>query len=536
MVETPTETRALINEYEKRTQEATDRARDSNDINEGLKPSDVSFLDAPSVETMINPQALREYNQQLNQQTPSWLNVYYEVKGKENPQAILKTRIDEPKLGDALMRRDHLVSFPDVRSGAVYQPELGVWRLFKDSEAITYIESQLTRTLNPWGVYGDGIVLRVRRYVLRMMFQPNSTGNPFDTTAPNLVAFKNGTYNMNTGQLEKSQPENYLINGHDYNLDTSGKATPETDALMQAMMGDAAMFMKEFIGYGFYHSYQPFPKIVFIYGSGGEGKSTLLSGLIGNYLIGRNNSSAVPPDELTGSQGRFKPAQLYGKEMNIVPDIPKNYLANTAILKKLSGEDTLEAEFKGMQGFTFTNYAKMIFSANELPSFTDASNGMKERLVLIPFINGDTRTVNKDFWKQHDMTKVKTERSAFVYQCIQLFMQAKERGAMSETHQMQVDRNEWMDLNDHFGQFIEEACEIDKSADEGESTKNVVAEYKAFCIENNYLDKTTSQTITENLKKYGVVRAKGIRGYTDHNNIWRFRGLKLVKSYLKPAI
>lgn len=535
MVEVPLETKKLLDKYKEAKQANADNCKDGNSIDEGLQPIDVNSIEAPSVAILADPEALNEFNKQLKQQVPSWLHVYYKADSKKDPKPILKAFVSEIALGDKLIKHDHLISFPMLKEGAVYLDITGTWRVFKDKDAVAYIETRLTHILKPWGVYNDGNIVRVRRYTQRFMYQANRRDNPFDHANPNLVAFRNGTFNMATGKLEPKKPENYLLNGHDYDLDVSGMMTPRTDALLRDMVGNADTFLKEYIGYGFYHSYRPFQKMVFLSGSGGEGKSAFLVDLLARTIYGADNYAAVPPDELAGNDARFKPAQLYGKEANIVADIPKGYLSNTAVLKKLSGGDSLDAEFKGMQNFTFINYAKMIFSANALPSFTDSSNGMTDRLVLIKFINGNTRTVNKDFWKEHDMQLVKAERSAFVYQCIRAFMAAMKRGSLTETDDMKLARDEWVNLNDHFGQFIEEACEIDTSKDEGDSSKSVVAEYKAFCLENNYSDKTTAQTITENLKAYGVQKVRSQHGMHDHNFIWRFRGLKLTKSYINPA-
>lgn len=529
------DTDALIKKYKQVRKKQIERLKDTDDINEGFEPQDIDFIEAPSVAILADPEALNEFNKQLKRQVPSWLHVYYKVEGKNAPKPILKAFVSEIALGDKLIQHDHLISFPMLKEGAVYLDITGTWRIFKDKEAVAYIETRLTHILKPWGVYNDGNIVRVRRYTQRFMYQANRLDNPFDHANPNLVAFRNGTFNMATGKLEPKNPENYLLNGHDYDLDVSGKATPNINLLLHDMVGNADTFLKEYIGYGFYHSYRPFQKMVFLTGSGGEGKSAFLVDLLARTIYGADNYAAVPPDELAGNDARFKPAQLYGKEANIVADIPKGYLSNTAVLKKLSGGDPIDAEFKGLQNFTFINYAKMIFSANALPSFTDSSNGMTERLVLIKFINGDTRTDHNDFWKDHDMQLVKAERSAFVYQCIKAFMAAMQRGSLTETDDMKLARDEWVDLNDHFGQFIEEACEIDTSKDEGDSSKDVVAEYKAFCLENNYSDKTTAQTITENLKTYGVQKVRSQHGTHDHNFIWRFRGLKLTKSYINPA-
>lgn len=513
-------------------------------VNEGLTPFPILAVKKPwdgniPIDFAENQQA---YSDKVNAQTPSWLSVWLELsKPKPNaltpPSLVVKHRIIETVLGDSLIEQDHLLAFPELKGGAAYDNEQGYWSVFKDNTAINYIEAKLTRILVVWGIYDNGAVITVRKYVERMMFHSEIKENPFDKSKPHLAVFSNGTFNMKTNEMQDNSYRDFILNGHNYQLDTSGRPTPETDSMFTEMVGDAYLFLKEFIGYGFYRSYAPFQKILFFYGNGGEGKSTMI-GYITDDIFGSHNISTVAPEDLTGNDNRFKPALLYGKEVNSVADIDKGYLANTAILKRLSGgEDWTSGEFKGMQNFQFKNYAKLLFSANDLPSFTDTSGGFRERLAVINFLNGDTRVMpGKSFWKRHSVSKVKAERSAFVYECIQCFIRALDRRQLSLTDSMKKSRDEWVGLNDHFGQFLDEACELDPTGDSGDSAKSVVAEYRAFCRENNYSDKTTSQTITENLKKQGIVRIRSRRGHTDKNNVWRFKGLTLTKSYLNPAI
>lgn len=502
----------------------------SNPLNEGLEPYNVDFTDKP--DDSISPDELKEYNKEINAKTPSWLSIYFTFKGPQNaPYLVFGFKVDEVKLGNAFLRMDKMLSFPKLKDGAIYQPETGSWRPFKDNEVVRHIGSKISKTLAKWNVYNSGQSHIIRNYIIDVMFQTDILNNPFEDAKPYLVAFKNGTYNMETDQLQDKDPKNYLLSGHDYDLEISDKPTPATDKYIQASIGDAISYLKEYIGYGFYHSYKPFQHILFLHGEGGEGKSTFL-GMLTNGFYGIDNIAAVAPEELAGKDSRFKPAELYGKEMNIVPDIAKGYLANPAILKKLSGgDDYISAEFKGQQNFIFRNYAKMIFSANDLPTFSETVGGFKDRLKVIEFINGDTRD-NPNWWDQFDFEAIRAEHSRFVYQCMKLFMEAKRKHHMTETDSMKQAAGEWIEENDHFGQFLDEACELTPNDNKGESTTDVVTEYKAFCSKNNYSENTSTQAITSKLKPLGIAKKQSRLGYSGTGNINRYMGLKLTKTYL----
>ncbi len=47
--------------------------------------------------------------------------------------------MSEIALGDKLIQHDHLISFPMLKEGAVYQLATGTWRVFKDKESLAYI-------------------------------------------------------------------------------------------------------------------------------------------------------------------------------------------------------------------------------------------------------------------------------------------------------------------------------------------------------------------------------------------------------------
>ncbi|MBQ7123440.1 MAG: hypothetical protein IJO01_02345 [Oscillospiraceae bacterium] len=120
-------------------------------------------------------------------------------------------------------------------------------------------------------------------------------------------------------------------------------------------------------------------KFLMICGSGGTGKSTLLS--IIEKIIGRNNISCV---SLQGLQERFTPAELYLKQANICADIPLSALSEIDMIKKLTGEDLISAERKFKNNFNFKSFARLFFSANDIPvNLSDKSNAFYRRMLIL---------------------------------------------------------------------------------------------------------------------------------------------------------
>lgn len=70
--------------------------------------------------------------------------------------------------------------------------------------------------------------------------------------------------------------------------------------------------------------------------------------------------------------------------VNIETDMPAQHIKQTGTLKTLSGNDVMSAEYKGINKFTFTNYALMIFTTNNMPTFSDTSHGFLRRIITLP--------------------------------------------------------------------------------------------------------------------------------------------------------
>jgi putative DNA primase/helicase len=85
---------------------------------------------------------------------------------------------------------------------------------------------------------------------------------------------------------------------------------------------------------------------------------------------------------------RFSVAQLYGKLVNVCNEPSTLITLQTALLKKITGEDSLDAEVKGKQKrLSFRNVAKVFVLGNEFPKINDSSVAFQERTLILKFPN-----------------------------------------------------------------------------------------------------------------------------------------------------
>ncbi len=157
---------------------------------------------------------------------------------------------------------------------------------------------------------------------------------------------------------------------------------PKTLEAFKAWVGDNWPLLFEIIGYCLYPSYD-LHKAIMLIGAGSNGKSTYLR--LVRTILGDENVVSISLQDLLSN--RFMPAQLYHKLANIYPDLPSEALENVGLFKALTGEDYITADRKYRDPIRFVNYAKLLFSANELPPIPEHTEAYFRRWILVEFPN-----------------------------------------------------------------------------------------------------------------------------------------------------
>lgn len=124
-------------------------------------------------------------------------------------------------------------------------------------------------------------------------------------------------------------------------------------------------------------------KVVFLYGPSRSGKSTFLR--LMKAIAGNINTSAVTLHDL--GTDSFATANLYSKMLNVAADLSNKHVEDLSKFKMAAGADELHANRKYGSQFVFTNYALMAFSANELPTVSEASKAYSARIKPFNFPN-----------------------------------------------------------------------------------------------------------------------------------------------------
>jgi len=203
--------------------------------------------------------------------------------------------------------------------------------------------------------------------------------------SPDIVAFHRIPHRLRLDLLDHLEGLAKWSEGLITNLEElAERLCPRALEAFKAWVGEKWPLLFEIVGYTLYPRYV-LNKAVMLVGSGSNGKSTYIRLL--RDILGSENVASVPLQDLAGDENRFAASQLYRKLANVYPDLPSSALRATGRFKALTGEDLICADRKYKDPWCFENYAKLIFSANELPKVFDTTEGFWRRWIVVEFPN-----------------------------------------------------------------------------------------------------------------------------------------------------
>lgn len=199
------------------------------------------------------------------------------------------------------------------------------------------------------------------------------------------INFKNGYFDVLEWKMIEHNPKYRMINQipYEFHPEDAEKELAEGNSIREFLAysmpnSDDQQTFWQYLGYCMTTDTR-FQKFLMVKGEGGTGKSIVVS-LI-QQLVGNHNYCSIPLQDLNQ---RFYATGLFGKTLNACADITSEAMQHVDIVKKAVGEDTLLYEKKGDDALFFRSYAKLLFSANEMPlNMDDKTNAYYRRLLVI---------------------------------------------------------------------------------------------------------------------------------------------------------
>lgn len=314
------------------------------------------------------------------------------------------------------------------------------------------------------------------------------------TSGAEWIAFKNGVYNIDTEEFRDFDPALVITNkiDHEYKPEAYDETADKT--LDKLACGDRQIrtLLEEVIGYTFYRRNE-LRKAFILTGDRHNGKSTFLDMIA--WLLGDENTTALDLKELGD---RFKTAEIFSKLAVLGDDIGDEFIANPAIFKKIVSGDRVNAERKGQDPFDFTPYAKLLFSANNIPRIKDKSGAVIDRLIIVPF----DASFSKDDPDYDPYIKYKLREEPVMEYLVQVGLKGLRRvldnQGFTESRKVAENIKEYEESNNPVLLFFQDADESDVI---GRQTKFVYQKYAEFCLSNSY-QQLSNIEFSKQVKKY----------------------------------
>lgn len=295
------------------------------------------------------------------------------------------------------------------------------------------------------------------------------------------IAFKNGVYDVTTGQLLEFSPDMVITNLIPWNYDSAAYSEIADNTLDKLAVHDKDIraLIEECIGYCFFRRNE-LSCSFFLTGEKSNGKSTFLQML--QDVLGVENVSALGLDEL---DERFSVSTMFGKLANIGDDISDEFLHGKSIahFKKVVSGNMIKAENKGQDVYFYKPTVKLIFSANQIPRMKDRTGAVLRRMVIIPFLATFSKS-DPDYdpyiaWKLKDEEVMKY----LVRIGVEGLKRVIENAGFSKSEKADRELQDYNEFNNPVLLFV---GEVEEHEILNQETKLVYSNYEIFCDENGF--------------------------------------------------
>jgi len=290
--------------------------------------------------------------------------------------------------------------------------------------------------------------------------------NPASVSGPNdfdenrmILGTPGGTVDLRNGQLRAA------LRGDMVTKQTSVAPAEYVPTLWLRFLSDVfngdqdlISFMQRALGYAL-TGMTTEHKLLFLYGTGRNGKSTLLGTALdiwGDY--GRRAAAAA----FLGSQGERHPtdiAGLHGARLVVGSELPKGKTWDEAVIKDLTGGDRMTARFMRGDFFDFDPQLTLMIAGNNMPSFRGVDEAIKARVLLVPF----TVTIPADRRDKDLPEKLKAEAPAILRWIIDGAVMWQKRGLDAPAAVLAASA-EYFDDEDTLAQFLGDETTVNPTA------------------------------------------------------------------------
>ena len=303
---------------------------------------------------------------------------------------------------------------------------------------------------------------------------------------PMLFNCLNGTLDLNSGQFHLHNPSDLLtkLSGVAYDPHARCERWEQFGSEIMVKDDEKIIFLQKALGYTltgktnlecFFILYGPSTR---------NGKGTCMETVV--RLLGDYGKSARPETftqkkASNGSGPSEDIARLAGARFVNVSEPDKKMQLSAALVKTLTGSDTINARFLNENSLEFKPQFKLFINTNHLPTVTDNTLFSSGRVMVIPF--------ERHFVEHERDAGLKAELgtpeslSGILNWCLKGLQMLNETGLIVPGAVKEAT-DEYRQQSDKIGRFLAEEMEFNSSAET--PTKDVYDIYRQWCASNGH--------------------------------------------------
>lgn len=339
-----------------------------------------------------------------------------------------------------------------------------------------------------------------------------------------IINFRNGLLIVNENELRliRHNPEVYSTIQIPCNWTGEKTATPVFIDYLKTLTSssnETAILLLQFMGACISNvKGWRMKKSLFLVGDGDTGKSQLKA--LVERLLGKGNYIGI---DLRDIEARFGTGVIYGTRLAGSSDMSFMTVGELKTFKRITGGDSLFAEFKGQQGFEYTYNGLLWFCMNQLPKFGgDDGKWVYDRIMVVDCPN----VIPKEEQDKQLLDKMYDEREGIIYRAVKALQQVIRNGYRFDEPECVIQaRKSYMIENNSVISFFEECmCPWpDGKIQANCTTGKIYKVYQAWCRDNSINYTKNSKEFRSSLAGYlgttfeeMTVLRKGYRYYKEY--------------------
>lgn len=328
---------------------------------------------------------------------------------------------------------------------------------------------------------------------------------------PFLYNCLNGTLDLRTRQFRPHSPADMLsiISGVKY--DPAARSELWEKTISDVMQGDrnTALFLQKAMGYGLTGDTAE-ECLFMLYGpTTRNGKGTVMETYMkmqGGYGRAARPETIAQKDKPNSSGPTEDIARLVGARVVNISEPGKQMVLSAALVKTLTGRDTINARFLNENSFEFLPNFKLFINTNHLPKVTDVTVFSSGRVKVIPFERHfDEREQDKGLKGRLSQPK---NLSGVLNWCLDGLWLSRETGldapaaVLAATAQYRND-------SDKIARFVDEMMEPDVTGEI--RTEDAYRAYQEWCTRNGQLPESMPN-FKQSMEAHTTIRKQRPRG------------------------